>query len=217
MVTAPVQKSVINEAGIAFTGHTEYLAERTQGRPTGDAARERLAARGARHDPPASEGRAAGASPSSCCARPAPCWRASSSAPSASPRPAIAVCGVNPHAGEGGYLGDEEVRIIAPAMARLQGRGHPRQRPAAGRHGVRAAGARTASTPCSPCTTTRGCRCVKHAGFAHRGERDARPARCCAPRPITAPRSTSPAAAAPTAAACGPRCIWRASSPRGGC
>ena len=28
MVTAPVQKSVINDAGIAFTGHTEYLAER---------------------------------------------------------------------------------------------------------------------------------------------------------------------------------------------
>ncbi len=30
IVTAPVQKSVINEAGIPFTGHTEYLAERTR-------------------------------------------------------------------------------------------------------------------------------------------------------------------------------------------
>ena len=30
MVTAPVQKSVINDAGIAFTGHTEYLAERAR-------------------------------------------------------------------------------------------------------------------------------------------------------------------------------------------
>ena len=32
MVTAPVQKSVINDAGVPFTGHTEYLAERTQAR-----------------------------------------------------------------------------------------------------------------------------------------------------------------------------------------
>ncbi len=31
MVTAPVQKSVINDAGVPFSGHTEYLAERTGG------------------------------------------------------------------------------------------------------------------------------------------------------------------------------------------
>ena len=34
MVTAPVQKSVINDAGIAFTGHTEYLAEQARARRT---------------------------------------------------------------------------------------------------------------------------------------------------------------------------------------
>jgi 4-hydroxythreonine-4-phosphate dehydrogenase len=37
--------------------------------------------------------------------------------------PRIAVCGVNPHAGEGGYLGDEELRVIAPAVARMQAQG----------------------------------------------------------------------------------------------
>ena len=37
--------------------------------------------------------------------------------------PRIAVCGLNPHAGEGGHLGDEEMRIIAPAIARLQANG----------------------------------------------------------------------------------------------
>ncbi|MBM4343860.1 MAG: 4-hydroxythreonine-4-phosphate dehydrogenase PdxA [Deltaproteobacteria bacterium] len=39
------------------------------------------------------------------------------------PRPRLAVCGLNPHAGEGGTLGDEEARVIAPAVARLQGAG----------------------------------------------------------------------------------------------
>ena len=34
MVTAPLQKSVINDAGIAFTGHTEFLAERIPGPST---------------------------------------------------------------------------------------------------------------------------------------------------------------------------------------
>jgi 4-hydroxythreonine-4-phosphate dehydrogenase len=36
------------------------------------------------------------------------------------PRPRIAVCGLNPHAGEGGHLGDEEQRIIAPAIERAR-------------------------------------------------------------------------------------------------
>jgi 4-hydroxythreonine-4-phosphate dehydrogenase len=37
--------------------------------------------------------------------------------------PRIAVCGLNPHAGEGGYLGDEEIRVIAPAIERMNARG----------------------------------------------------------------------------------------------
>jgi 4-hydroxythreonine-4-phosphate dehydrogenase len=39
------------------------------------------------------------------------------------PAPRIAVCGLNPHAGEGGHLGDEELRTIAPAVARLKANG----------------------------------------------------------------------------------------------
>lgn len=39
------------------------------------------------------------------------------------PSPRIAVCGLNPHAGEGGYLGDEEIRVIAPAIKLMQERG----------------------------------------------------------------------------------------------
>jgi 4-hydroxythreonine-4-phosphate dehydrogenase len=37
--------------------------------------------------------------------------------------PRIAVCGLNPHAGEGGYLGDEELKVIGPAVERMQREG----------------------------------------------------------------------------------------------
>lgn len=39
-------------------------------------------------------------------------------------RPRVAVCGLNPHAGEGGLLGGEDVHIIRPAVERLQAEGH---------------------------------------------------------------------------------------------
>src|SRR6185312_13282219 len=39
------------------------------------------------------------------------------------PRPRIGVCGLNPHAGEGGHLGDEEITTIAPAIARVRAAG----------------------------------------------------------------------------------------------
>jgi 4-hydroxythreonine-4-phosphate dehydrogenase len=39
------------------------------------------------------------------------------------PRPRIAVAGVNPHAGENGLFGDEEIRIVAPAVAAMRAQG----------------------------------------------------------------------------------------------
>ena len=57
LVTAPVQKSLINEAGIAFTGHTEYLATRAGGGPPVMLLTTRRAARGARHHAPAARRR----------------------------------------------------------------------------------------------------------------------------------------------------------------
>ena len=53
MVTAPLQKSAINDAGIPFSGHTEFIAELTETPQTGNAARRRQAARGAGNDAPA--------------------------------------------------------------------------------------------------------------------------------------------------------------------
>lgn len=122
MVTAPVQKSVINDAGVAFTGHTEYLAERCAvPRPVmllvAGTLRVALATT---HLPlSAVSGAITGESldeilrivDSDLRAR----WRIA--------RPRIAVCGLNPHAGEGGHLGREEMEVIAPAIARARAAG----------------------------------------------------------------------------------------------
>src|SRR6185437_1015136 len=78
VVTAPVQKSVINDAGEPFTGHTELFAQR------------------------------AGCEVVMMLA---------------SPELRVAVLGLNPHAGEGGHLGREEIDTIIPALDALRSEG----------------------------------------------------------------------------------------------
>jgi 4-hydroxythreonine-4-phosphate dehydrogenase len=122
VVTAPVHKGVINEAGFAFTGHTEYLADNS-GTPqvvmmlVGGGLRVALATT---HLP----------------------LRAVADA--ITPRllvdvirilhsdlktrfgiafPRIMVAGLNPHAGESGHLGLEEIEVIEPVLERLRGEG----------------------------------------------------------------------------------------------
>lgn len=122
MVTAPVQKHLLSHSGVPFLGHTEYLAERTGApRPV-----MLLVAGGLRvalattHLP----------------------LRAVCAALSIEglmqtlqvladglrrwfdlPTPRIAVCGLNPHAGENGQLGDEEITTIRPAIERARAKG----------------------------------------------------------------------------------------------
>ena len=72
-------------------------------------------------------------------------------------RPRILVAGLNPHGGEGGHLGREDIDVIAPASRRRSARASP-QRADPGRHAVRA-GAPEDADACSPCITTRACRC----------------------------------------------------------
>lgn len=122
MVTAPVHKGVINDAGIAFTGHTEYLAERT-GTPrvvmmlAGGGLRVALATT---HLP----------------LRAVPdainrqllheilgILNGALQAQFGLPRPRILVAGLNPHAGESGHLGREEIDVIEPALKRLREQG----------------------------------------------------------------------------------------------
>ncbi len=118
MVTAPVQKSVVNAAGIPFTGHTEYLAERTHTAQVvmllaGGGLRVALATT---HLPLA--------------AVPAAITRElvrsvlrildhDLRTRFGIDRPRILVAGLNPHAGESGYLGREEIEVITPVIAEL--------------------------------------------------------------------------------------------------
>jgi 4-hydroxythreonine-4-phosphate dehydrogenase len=123
LVTGPLHKGIINEAGVPFTGHTEFLAElchtdrvvmmlaTSEGiglrvalatthlplREVSDAiTEERLewVLRILHHDMQQRFGLN---------------------------KPRILVCGLNPHAGEGGHLGDEEIEVIGPLLERLRG------------------------------------------------------------------------------------------------
>lgn len=120
LCTAPVSKEAITRAGIPFVGHTELLA-RAFGREVlmlMDGPRLRVAL-ATNHLPLARVPRAL--SVPKLLGALMLLDRALS--PLLSRRPRIAVCGLNPHAGEGGVMGTEEVRIIAPAIARARRQG----------------------------------------------------------------------------------------------
>jgi len=122
LVTAPVHKGVINDAGIAFTGHTEYLQRRTGSARavmmlTSGALRVALATT---HLPLRAVSEAVSGD---LLAEVAGILARELTTRFAVPSPRIAVCGLNPHAGEGGHLGDEEVRVIGPAVARMRAAG----------------------------------------------------------------------------------------------
>jgi 4-hydroxythreonine-4-phosphate dehydrogenase len=122
MVTAPISKEVIAAGGFAYPGHTELLEE------TCGAGRAvmLLVGRGLR----------VGLATIHCALREVPdklssegisevlaIMRADLERRFAIPSPRIAVCGLNPHAGEAGRFGDEEARVIAPAIEAARARG----------------------------------------------------------------------------------------------
>jgi 4-hydroxythreonine-4-phosphate dehydrogenase len=122
MVTAPVQKSVINEAGVAFTGHTEYLADRTRTARVvmmlvGGGLRVALATT---HLALAEVPRAITASALEETLR---ILDADLRRRFGIERPRILVAGLNPHAGESGYLGREEIEVITPVIRALAAEG----------------------------------------------------------------------------------------------
>jgi 4-hydroxythreonine-4-phosphate dehydrogenase len=122
MVTAPVHKAAINDAGIAFTGHTEYLAERAGGvHPVmmlvGGGLRVALATT---HLPLAEVPRAITRAGLVATLR---VIDRDLRARFGIARARILVAGLNPHAGESGHLGREEIETIAPAIAAARGEG----------------------------------------------------------------------------------------------
>lgn len=122
MVTAPLQKSIISDAGFAFSGHTEYLAARCgHKRPVmllaGKSMRVALATTHLplRAVPDAITGDLLGAVIEILHHDLQQRFHIA--------KPNIAVCGLNPHAGEGGHLGDEDLSVIAPAIQAQQEQG----------------------------------------------------------------------------------------------
>jgi 4-hydroxythreonine-4-phosphate dehydrogenase len=115
MVTAPVQKSVINDAGIRFTGHTEYLAEHAKAEHVvmmlvGGGLRVALATT---HLPLA---QVAKAIKKDDLLRTLRVLEHDLKQRFKIKRPRILVAGLNPHSGESGYLGREDIEVIAPAI-----------------------------------------------------------------------------------------------------
>jgi 4-hydroxythreonine-4-phosphate dehydrogenase len=121
MVTAPVHKGIINEAGHAFSGHTEFLAGLTGGRPVMLLVAGTLRVALATTHLPLSEVPAAINREDLCAVLRV--LHAELRAVFGIAAPRILVAGLNPHAGEGGHLGDEEIRVIAPALADLRAEG----------------------------------------------------------------------------------------------
>ena len=122
MVTAPVHKGAINDAGIAFTGHTEYLAGKT------GTARVVMMLAGA--------GLRVALATTHLALKDVPAaitrenldvtlriLHADLMGKFGIERPRILVAGLNPHAGEGGHLGREEIEVIAPVLEKLRGEG----------------------------------------------------------------------------------------------
>jgi 4-hydroxythreonine-4-phosphate dehydrogenase len=128
IVTAPLQKSTINDAGIAFSGHTEYLAEKTgttkvvmmlAGSPGENQPYLRVALATTHlplKDVPA-------AITHETLDQVLDILHADLRGKFGIEAPRILVTGLNPHAGENGYLGCEEIEVLAPALARAQARG----------------------------------------------------------------------------------------------
>ena len=122
MVTAPVSKAVINDAGIPFTGHTEYLAERAGGvhvvmMLVGGGLRVALATTHlALQDVPA-------AITASSLEKTLRVLTGALQKDFGLPAPRILVAGLNPHSGEDGHLGREEIDVIRPVVARLRTQG----------------------------------------------------------------------------------------------
>ncbi|MDY7545147.1 4-hydroxythreonine-4-phosphate dehydrogenase PdxA [Glaciimonas sp. CA11.2] len=126
IVTAPLQKSTINDAGVHFTGHTEYLAEKT-----GTAQVVMMLATD-RTTPPLRVALAtthlalkdvAAAITTDSLSRTLDILYHDLQTKFGIAQPRIMVTGLNPHAGEGGYLGREEIEIITPVLAAAKAKG----------------------------------------------------------------------------------------------
>ncbi|GAB6141735.1 4-hydroxythreonine-4-phosphate dehydrogenase PdxA [Methylosoma difficile] len=121
MVTAPIHKGIINDAGFSFSGHTEYIADLAGGQPV-----MMLATPGLRvalatiHLPLAQVSQAITHTSLRTVLR---ILEHDLRTRFGIAKPKILVCGLNPHAGEGGHLGREEIDIIEPVLESFRNQG----------------------------------------------------------------------------------------------
>lgn len=122
MVTGPLHKGIINEAGIHFTGHTEYLADKTGTRQVV----MMLATEGLRvalvttHLPLSKVSEQITREHLENVIR---ILHADLDNHFGLKHPRITVCGLNPHAGEQGHMGHEEITVINPVLDKLRSEG----------------------------------------------------------------------------------------------
>ncbi|TKB50919.1 4-hydroxythreonine-4-phosphate dehydrogenase PdxA [Ferrimonas aestuarii] len=122
VVTGPVHKGIINQAGIPFSGHTEYFAQQANCQDVV----MMLATEGLQvalvttHIPLAYVSKAITPQRLDQVTR---ILHADMKEKFGLPNPRILVCGLNPHAGEGGHLGKEEIEVIEPTLNQLRAEG----------------------------------------------------------------------------------------------
>lgn len=122
LVTGPVHKGVINDAGIPFTGHTEFFAERAGGdRVVMMLATEALRVALATTHLPLKD--VANAITRDSLHEVITILHQDLQQKFGIPQPHIFVCGLNPHAGESGHMGREEIDTIIPALDELRQQG----------------------------------------------------------------------------------------------
>lgn len=123
VVTAPVHKGVINDANVNFTGHTEFFADGSRA----EQVVMMLATQGLRvalattHLPLKD---VSGAITQSSLTQVIEITNEAMQSQFGINAPRIAVCGLNPHAGEDGHLGREEIDVITPVLERLKEQGY---------------------------------------------------------------------------------------------
>lgn len=121
MVTAPVHKGIINDAGFTFSGHTEFIAELTGGHPVMMLATPGLRVALVTTHLPLSE--VSGAITHARLRAVIRTLDYDLRTRFGIVEPKILVCGLNPHAGEGGHLGREEIEIIEPVLESFRKQG----------------------------------------------------------------------------------------------
>ncbi len=121
MVTGPVHKGIINDAGIPFSGHTEFLAELSSSYPVMMLACPGLRVALATTHLPLRD--VSDAITPELLRQVIKILHADLQTKFRIDKPRILVCGLNPHAGEGGHLGTEEMNIIAPLLETLRQQG----------------------------------------------------------------------------------------------